>query len=163
MQRTLAALLLGLTLSSCSREFAVYRDYGRVADCYAAFFSVHMDARDPALDLSEAAITAKEGDTMRGINRMTPFIVEAEKQAGGDQKFLQLVAAWRRRKENDIGLAPTIAARKAVYNHVLSEAARCHQTLDKWGAAKAYTVAAPDPIPADPIAPVLKEIAPPKP
>src|SRR4051812_15103336 len=125
MQRAFAALLLCLGLCACSREFAAYRDYGRVADCYAAFFSIHMDARDPALDLSEAAITAKETDTMQGINRMTPFIVEAEKQAGGDKKFLELVAAWRRRQANDIGLAPTIAARKAVYSHVLSEAARC--------------------------------------
>ena len=133
MRRPAAAVLLCLALSGCSQGFVGARDYALVADCYAAFFSAHMDALDPSLSLSNEQISQAELITMQGVNRMTPYIVEAKKSAGGDRKFLQLVAAWRKRPEFSVALASTPKAKAMVYESVLDEAEGCHKTMDRWG------------------------------
>jgi hypothetical protein len=143
MKHALAGAAICLIVGGCGKGFVGLRDYGRVAECYAAFFSVHMDAQDPALGFSAGEIDTEANVTAQGINRMTPFIVEAEKRAGGDKKFLALVSAWRGRKENDIRQAATPTAKHAVYQHVLAEASKCQQTLNQWGAAKDYRAPQP--------------------
>lgn len=140
-----AAALLCLAAAGCGRGFVSARDYPRVADCYAAFFSAHMDAMDPGLGLSLEQVGQAEQITMQGVNRMTPFIVEAKKSAGGDRKFLQLVAAWRKRPEFDVSLASTPKAKAMVYGDVLDEAESCHKTLDQWSAVDAAKKASPAP------------------
>ena len=133
--RLVLILALGAPLAACGgKGFITARDYGRVAECYAAFMSVSMDASDPALGFSDGQIGLQEQVSIQGVNRLSPYTVKAIRTAGGDHKFLILVASWRLKPENDIAKAATLEAKKAVYQHVLVQASRCHTTLTGWGA-----------------------------
>src|SRR4051812_884972 len=100
MNRVLA-LLLCLPLAGCGK-FAAWRDYSRVAECYAAFLSISKYAQDPDLGMNPAERYAQDRATMEGINRLTPYTLKAEEAAGNSSKFLRLVIAWRRRPEFNI-------------------------------------------------------------
>ena len=112
----------------------VSRDYGRVADCYAAYMSIGIDAKDPALGFSADQQELQNQVNLESVQRLQPYLKPSSKKAGGDRKFLQLVAAWRLRPDNDIDRANSPEAKRAIYQHILIQASQCHGTLTSWGA-----------------------------
>ena len=133
-RKALSVLVLTLAAAGCGKGFTVWRDYPRAAECYAAYLSLSKYAEDPGLGFTPEQIHDQQLATMNGINRMTPYTLAAAEQAGGDRQFLDLVARWRVKPENDIVRAYSPKAKRDIFDHVVAEAGHCHQTLTRWSA-----------------------------
>jgi hypothetical protein len=140
--RILVLLALAAPLAGCGKGFIAWRDYPRVAECYGAFLSEATYAEDPGLAMSPDQVYAHQLTTMGGINRMTVYTLQAKERAGGDDQFIGLVARWRVKPENDIARAQTPEAKRLIYDHVLSQVRRCHESLSRWGAPPAISTPA---------------------
>ena len=146
MNRSVFLIAPCALLAACSvggKGFVASRDYGRVADCYAAYMSIGIDARDPALGYSADQVELENEVNLESVQRLQPYLKPASKKAGGDGKFLQLVAAWRLRPDNNIDQPASPEQKRAIYQHILLEASQCHGTLSHWGAPMRPPVSAP--------------------
>lgn len=137
MKRLLVLIPL---LAACEPAFDARRDYVAVAECYAAFMAVGMDAAHPDLGMDAGEQRIQTQLNAYGVSRLSPYTEEAVAAAGGDENFIMLAATWRVQADYYVEGAQTPQARQAAYQRVLAKAGECHELMTRWGAPEGRSV-----------------------